>query len=243
MTKIGVYDSGIGGLTTIAKLIMNFQHCDFLLYADNSHFPLGLLDEKKLNIIVEKGIAYLEEKCDFVVLGCNTASCCTASKTVFKLLPPLDDFRPQTTLVLATPYTTKKLQLKERKFVTIDTPELASLITKMYTEDVNQAQILASIENMLRIKLLSTRPPENVLIGCSHYQFIEDTIKKICQKTQLFDGNSKLIYELGKVIPPSSRIGAVDFEFSGENQFDNYASILELLLNAYHKKQGLSPPQ
>lgn len=240
MTRIGIYDSGIGGLTTLAKLILEFEHCDFLYYADNYNFPLGLKCEKDIERIVRESIFRLKGRCDYIVLACNTASSHTDDESVIKLLPPFENLNPQKTLVMATPSTTSRLKLSEQGYLTLDTPELASQITKMYFSKPSEKKyILDRIEESLCSRLLSLSPPENIVIGCSHYMFIESTVKKVCGSAKFFDGNEAIITKLKKVIQPTCNAGAVYFEFSGQNQFEEYVTILESLLHSYNKKKNL----
>ena len=74
MATIGVYDSGIGGLTTLKLLTENFGGNDFLYFADNLAHPFGTKNERELENIVNSGVEKLKNKCDLVVLACNTAS-------------------------------------------------------------------------------------------------------------------------------------------------------------------------
>ena len=72
MATIGVYDSGIGGLTTLKILLEKFQGNDFFYLADNAQHPFGTKSEKELDAIVTAGIAKLKNHSDFAVLACNT---------------------------------------------------------------------------------------------------------------------------------------------------------------------------
>jgi glutamate racemase len=232
MAKIGIYDSGIGGLTTLAKLIIQFEHCDFWFFADNANFPLGTRCESDLLGITADTVHKMSKECDFLVLACNTASSHTSDDLAIKLLPPLDGLNPQSTLVLATPSTVCRLKLKENGFLTIDTPELAADITKLYfTKDQKRLAMQKQIVDGLRQKLSDIPKPQTVVIGCSHYMFIADIVKKLCPDALILDGNSRIIERLKAVVTPTPRAGAVLFEFSGENRLSDYVEILEELLN------------
>ena len=47
-TTIGVYDSGIGGLTTLSVLMRRFPACGFCYYADNARMPFGTKPEAEV---------------------------------------------------------------------------------------------------------------------------------------------------------------------------------------------------
>lgn len=89
MATIGVYDSGIGGLTTLKHLIQKFTGNDFYYLADNANLPFGSKSTEELTAIVNAGIAKLRKHTDMIVLACNTASSLTQDNDVYKLLPPV----------------------------------------------------------------------------------------------------------------------------------------------------------
>ncbi len=89
MATIGVYDSGIGGLTTLKLLTENFGGNDFLYFADNLAHPFGTKNERELENIVNSGVEKLKNKCDLVVLACNTASTIYKQNDAIKLLPQI----------------------------------------------------------------------------------------------------------------------------------------------------------
>ncbi len=89
MATIGVYDSGIGGLTTLKHLIQRFTGNDFYYLADNANLPFGSKSTEELTTVVNAGISKLRKHADIIVLACNTASSLTQDGDVYKLLPPV----------------------------------------------------------------------------------------------------------------------------------------------------------
>lgn len=74
MFTIGIYDSGVGGLTVLAEILKRFSGNAIHYYADNAHAPLGDLDDDSLANAVALGLAELQVKADVCVIACNTAS-------------------------------------------------------------------------------------------------------------------------------------------------------------------------
>ena len=89
MATIGLYDSGIGGLTTLKVLLEKFKGNDFFYLADNASHPFGTKRAKDLEEIVSSAVATLKSNCDYPVLACNTASSIYKDNDAIKLLPPL----------------------------------------------------------------------------------------------------------------------------------------------------------
>ena len=73
--KIGVFDSGIGGLTILQELLNVLPNEDYLYYQDSLNNPYGDKDDDTLRVIVSKIVDYLkDEGCKVIVVACNTAT-------------------------------------------------------------------------------------------------------------------------------------------------------------------------
>lgn len=192
--SIGIFDSGIGGLTVanaISKLLPN-EH--LVYFGDTEHMPYG---EKSADLIQEFSIKitqYLIEKkkCKAIVIACNTASAMAYSHLKEKYLgkvPIINVIDPMIELIvtrhykkvgiIATRGTVDSLvyqnKLKRRapkqKFSVLATPLLASMIEENFIHDeISQA--------VLR-KYLSNRKLDGIdslVLGCTHYPLIAPTI-------------------------------------------------------------------
>jgi glutamate racemase len=73
--SIGVFDSGVGGLTVHRALVDRFPQADFLYLADQAHAPYGGRPGEEVVDLTRAGCERLFDRgCDLVVLACNTAS-------------------------------------------------------------------------------------------------------------------------------------------------------------------------
>jgi glutamate racemase len=72
---IGVFDSGVGGLTVHRRLVDRFPQADFIYLADQAHAPYGGRPGEEIVDLTRAGCESLfAAGCDLVVLACNTAS-------------------------------------------------------------------------------------------------------------------------------------------------------------------------
>ena len=72
---IGVFDSGVGGLTIHRALVERFPRADFVYLADQANAPYGPKDGEEIVALTQAGCARLfAAGCNLVVLACNTAS-------------------------------------------------------------------------------------------------------------------------------------------------------------------------
>jgi glutamate racemase len=72
---IGVFDSGVGGLTVHHRLVDRFPAADFIYLADQANAPYGGRPGEEIVELTKAGCVRLfAEGCDVVVLACNTAA-------------------------------------------------------------------------------------------------------------------------------------------------------------------------
>jgi glutamate racemase len=73
--SIGVFDSGVGGLTVHHRLVERFPDADFIYLADQANAPYGGRSGEEIVELTRAGcIRLFDEGCDLVVLACNTAA-------------------------------------------------------------------------------------------------------------------------------------------------------------------------
>src|ERR1043165_2350603 len=73
--SIGVFDSGVGGLTVHHRLVERFREADFIYLAAQANAPYGGRPGEEIVELTKAGAMRLfDEGCDLVVLACNTAA-------------------------------------------------------------------------------------------------------------------------------------------------------------------------
>lgn len=85
---IGVFDSGLGGLTVLRELVARFKHADFIYLADHAHVPYG---DRPSDDVVDLTRAATEQLFErgarLVLLGCNTATAVALRRLQQQWLP------------------------------------------------------------------------------------------------------------------------------------------------------------
>ncbi|WP_299921390.1 glutamate racemase [uncultured Pelagimonas sp.] len=72
---VGIFDSGLGGLTVLDAVSKAMPEVPFVYYGDNSHAPYGVRDADDVYNLTTAAVERLwDEGCDLVILACNTAS-------------------------------------------------------------------------------------------------------------------------------------------------------------------------
>src|SRR6056300_1749981 len=72
---VGVFDSGLGGLTVLNAVTKRLPDVPFVYFGDNAHAPYGVRDANDVYNLTTAAVSRLwDEGCDLVILACNTAS-------------------------------------------------------------------------------------------------------------------------------------------------------------------------
>ncbi|MCV2880854.1 glutamate racemase [Actibacterium sp. XHP0104] len=72
---VGVFDSGLGGLTVLDAVSKRLPDVPFVYFGDNAHAPYGVRDADDVYNLTTAAVERLwEAGCDLVILACNTAS-------------------------------------------------------------------------------------------------------------------------------------------------------------------------
>ena len=77
--KIGMMDSGIGGLTVLYEALRLLPDEAYYYYADTDHVPYGEKTAEEIRSYADEAVAFLTAQgCDCVVIACNTATAVAA---------------------------------------------------------------------------------------------------------------------------------------------------------------------
>lgn len=100
---IGVFDSGLGGLTVLRALVERFPQERFLYLGDQAHVPYGNRSSEQVVDLTQAAVAQLfRVGCGLVVLGCNTATA-VAARTLQQHWLPTSEWRGRNILGIVAP--------------------------------------------------------------------------------------------------------------------------------------------
>mgnify|MGYP002626126383 CR=1 FL=1 len=221
MSKIGVFDSGLGGLSVLKELRKLLPNEDYIYYADSINVPYGEKTDEKLLELTSKIVDYLiKEDCKLIVIACNTAttSCMKELREKYPnivfvgTVPAIKvayDYNYKNTIILSTPYTTKSKRVQElihdykrddQTLYLVSGENLASLI-----EEDNKEEILKVLENILgeyKDKV------DSVVLGCTHYSLIKEEISNVLPGIALLDGCRGISEEVKRQLENNNLLGA-----------------------------------
>ena len=190
--KIGVFDSGVGGLSVANTLQIEFPDAQIMFRNDTDNVPYGnKTPERILELVLPIFMLFEAEACDVIVIACNTVSTTLAPRlrgifaTPIVALEPM--VKPAAALtktgviaVCATPTTLASERYQWLKdtygqactFIEPDCSEWSYLIEH---NKMNEAEIITGIAPAL------DADADVIVLGCTHYHWIEEEIKQIAK--------------------------------------------------------------
>lgn len=233
--KLGVFDSGLGGLTIVQEITKSFKGADIFYIADTAYAPYGQKTQEQILFRCEEITKKLinEHKIDVLIIACNTATSAAVAtlREMFKDLVIIGlepGVKPASQIsskigVLATTATLngekyKKLvkTLKEEKEFLLYEQACPGLVEQIEKGHINHEKTSLMLKQWL--KPMKEKNIDTIVLGCTHYPLVKDLIKK-----HMFE-ELKLI-ETGEAI--SNRLKSLSLELGHKNEG-------KLNLNVFH---------
>ena len=236
-SPIGVFDSGLGGVSVLRACAALLPREDFLFFGDSANAPYG---EKTLQQVRALTLRRAEELLDrgvkAIVVACNTAT--SAAITLLRerwpevpiigiepaVKPAAQAGDSSQVLVLATPLTIHEEKYQnlaaafchEANVISLPCRGLAELVETGHRDD-------PVIDDYLQELFLPFRHcgVEYIVLGCTHYPFVEKAIRRnFGRPVEIIDGSEgtarqlKRQLEAADLLSPRTRPGEIVFENS-----------------------------
>lgn len=212
-TPIGIFDSGVGGLTVAKAIKQLLPNEQIIYYGDTLHLPYG---EKSPETIQKysKNIAnfLIQQNCKAIVIACNSASAYAFESLkqelpinfpLFNVIDPMVNYVKQKHKnnllgVIGTKATIRSQVYKNRlgalPSTSLETPLLASMIEEGF---VNNDVSHAVIKNYLSKNDLSGI--KALVLGCTHYPLLKNEIESFYDgKVQVLDSSEIVAKSVSK---------------------------------------------
>jgi glutamate racemase len=221
---IGVFDSGLGGLSVLAALTETCPAADLIYAADSAHVPYGNKSPEQIRArVLAMGQALIEQGCTTLVVACNTATAeaIEALRVAHPAIPIVGiepGIKPAALntqsgqiAVLATAATAKSERLAQliARHATNRTVHIISChgwATEVEALNLNASSIVAEINQ--KLMPLVHQGVDQVVLGCTHYDFLAPTLSRhIGGKAQLVGVASAVARQACKVANAESLTG------------------------------------
>lgn len=217
---IGIFDSGVGGLSVALEIARHLPNERFVYYADTAHVPYGPRDDQEIRALTTQAIEWLyRQGCKVAVVACNTASAFSLDYLrdyygenfpIIGLVPALKpavlNTQSKTVAVLATPATFRGQLIKDviSRFAEpaqVKVLPVTSLDLVPFVEAGEQmsAACLQTLKEILQPVV--DQGADYLVLGCTHYPFLKSSIQYIFgQKLTLIDSGFAVARQTARIL-------------------------------------------
>lgn len=199
--RIGIFDSGLGGLIIAKSIIKKLPQYDYIYLGDTKNLPYGNKSQAKIYELTTKALIYLFSKdCKLVIIACNTSSAKALRKIQHEFLPKY--FPDRKVLGVIVPTVEVIIASKAKRIGVLATPsaakshaykkEILKLNPKAFVYEhgaplltpLIEANKLENIDTVLKkyLKPILAKKIDSLILGCTHYPILIKHIKGIVGK-------------------------------------------------------------
>lgn len=180
--RIGVFDSGIGGLTVLKRLLEKYPNNEYIYYGDTKNIPYGDKSIEELKVLSSDIIEFLIKKeVDLIIIACGTISSNLTiylkekySVNIIDIISPVINYLNNSTYekigVIATQATVNSKIFSNN--INKDIKEIAcpKFVPLIENNRINE------LKDYFAIYLNNLTDRELVVLGCTHYPLIKNEI-------------------------------------------------------------------
>ena len=239
---IGVFDSGLGGISVLRDLKKLMPNEDFIYFGDSAYAPYGIKTKDEITKrCVEIIDFFIEKGVKAVVIACNTATSASANylRKKYKDLPIIgmepalkvatQGVKNNNIVVMATPLTLKEKKFEtlmhkfrgNNKVVKMPCPKLVEIVENDLLDD--ETTVINQLKDYY--KNVNVDNLDSVVLGCTHFIFYKDYLNEFLPETaHLVDGNMgtckhvKEILEQKHELNEENHVGNIEIYKSSDDQ-------------------------
>ena len=218
MNAIGVFDSGLGGLTVLRELIRAFPDEPFYYLGDTARLPYGSKTPETISKYVLQNLDFLDrQNCKAFVVACNSASTQVNfsefnGKPVYTVIDPGVELACRTTEnnlmgLIATEATVKSHVYQNKILAKKPNAKIYALACPLFVPLVEEGWHDDPVTNLIVFRYLNSLKEKNIdtlILGCTHYPILEKSIQNVMgNSVKLIDSGRALAHKLKELLAPA----------------------------------------
>ncbi len=253
MTKIGLFDSGVGGLSVFRAAARELPTHALVYFADQKYCPYGPRPQDEIRALSTRIVEFLiQQTCGVIVVACNTASAAalyflreTFPHIAFvgmepAVKPAANATRSGKIAILATRGTLQgelfhRTRNEFAREVEVLTVYPSDWVARVERGEMDSPETFASVQRV--IEPLLAQGVDEIALGCTHYPFLQPVIEKIAQgRAAVIDPSDAVAKQTARILATievsqaPKVLGTRTFYTSGNA--DEFARVLKILLPA-----------
>lgn len=212
--KIGIFDSGIGGITVLYEALKVSPNESYIYYADSLNAPYGTKPKDEVKKYIFDAVDFIvKQDVQAVVIACNTATSVAIDelRSMYDIpiigmepavKPAVENNKDKRVLVTATPLTIKEEKLKnlidriDNEHI-VDLLPLPKLVEFAENFEFREEEVLPYLQT--EFQRFDMDKYGTIVLGCTHFPLYKDMIRKLVNvDTDIIDGNAGTVKNLKK---------------------------------------------
>lgn len=210
--KVGVFDSGVGGLSVVNAIKLARPELEIIYKEDKQHVPYGTRPVYEIHSFVKPIFQQLiDEGCQVIVVACNTVTTNLIPELRSEFDIPIVGMEPAvkpaaemtksgTIAVCATPRTLASkryawLKAEYAEDIEVLEPDCSDWAMMIENNSVDRDKVAKSIDDVI------DKGTDVIVLGCTHYHWIEELIKEIAAgRAEVIQPEQPVIRQLETVL-------------------------------------------
>jgi glutamate racemase len=211
-TKVGVFDSGVGGQSVVNAIHQAIPDLEIVYKDDNAHVPYGNRSVQNIHQLIRPIFQeFVDEGCQVIVVACNTVTTNLIDSLRQEFPVPMVGMEPaikpaaersksRVIVVCATPRTLTSqryswLKTEYASDVKVLEPDCSDWALMIENNRVERDKVANSIEEVITLNA------DQIVLGCTHYHWIEELIKQIASgRAEVIQPEQPVIRQLKTVL-------------------------------------------
>jgi glutamate racemase len=254
--QIGLFDSGIGGITVLHDSLKILPQEDYIYYADTLNVPYGSKTKNEVKKNIFNAVEFIIQKdVKALVIACNTATSVAIEDLRMKYSIPIIGMEPAVKPAVEKTGNENKRVLVTATVLTLKEEKLKNLIAKLDNEhivDLLPLQELVQFAERFEFDEQIVLPYlqeqlsgydfnnyDTIVLGCTHFSFYKDMFRKILPLSiNIIDGNIGTVNNLKRMLAGMKALnegsGKITYYNSGvevceREKLNNYSDLLKRL--------------
>ena len=210
--KIGVFDSGVGGLSVVKAIRKQLPDLDIIYKDDKTHVPYGVRNIEEIYGFIRPIFQeFIEEGCQVIVVACNTVTTNLMGRLRQELSVPMVGMEPMvkpaaeatqtgTIAVCATPRTLEsarysRLKQQYARNVKVIEPDCNDWASMIENNTIDRDEVAKTIDELCKAGA------DQIVLGCTHYHWIQQIIKDMAKgRAEVIQSEAPTIAQLKRVL-------------------------------------------
>ena len=241
--KIGVFDSGIGGLTVVKSLLEHQLFEEIIYYGDTARVPYGIKDKTTIIRYGKEAIEFFKNfKLDLIIVACNTvsayalnemrevSSCPVIGVVEAGVMATANALKNKDSniLILGTKATITS-KAYETNLNNLGYKNLSAKATGLFVplveEDIYEGEILTSV---CKHYFGNMKTPDAIILGCTHFPLIANALHKhFNEKTLMIHSGDAIVEYLEREFKFKEKFSKTNIEFFASENPQSLKSIAQ----------------